>query len=41
MAATFRQISEGEAPDFSPVMPVLEKLLDREKDFYQKILVEL
>ena len=41
MAAAFRQISEEEAPDFSPAMPVLEKLLEREKDFYQKILLEL
>ena len=41
IAAAFRQISEEEAPDFSPVIPVLEKLLAREKDFYQKILREL
>jgi hypothetical protein len=41
MAAAFRQISEEDAPDFSPAMPVLEKLLAREKDFYQKILLEL
>ena len=41
MAAAFRRISEEEAPDFSPAMPVLEKLLEREKDFYQKILLEL
>ena len=40
MAAVFRRISEEEAPDFSPAMPVLEKLLGREKDFYQKILLE-
>ena len=41
IATTFRQISEKEAPDFSPAMPGLEKLLEREKDFYQKILLEL
>ena len=41
IAAVFRQISEEKAPDFSPAMPVLEKLLVREKDFYQKILFEL
>lgn len=41
MAAAFRRISEEETPDFSPAMPVLEKLLEREKDFYQKILLEL
>ncbi len=41
MAAAFRKISEEEAPDFSPAMPVLEKLLAREKYFYQKILLEL
>jgi hypothetical protein len=41
MAAAFRQISEEEAPDFSPAMPFLEKLLEQEKDFFQKILLEL
>jgi len=41
IATTFRQISEKEAPDFSPAMPGLEKLLEREKYFYQKILLEL
>lgn len=41
MAAMFRQISEGDVPDFSPATPVLEKLLEREKAFYQKILLEL
>jgi len=40
VAAAFRQISEGETPDFSPVTPVLEKLLEREKALYQKILLE-
>ena len=41
MAAAFRQISEEDAPDFAPAIPVLEKLLKREKDFYRKILLEL
>lgn len=41
VAAIFRQISEGEAPDFSPATPVLEKLLEREKVFYRRILLEL
>ena len=41
IAAVFRQISEEEEPDFSPAMPVLDKLLAQEKDFYQKILLEL
>jgi len=38
VAAVFRRISEGEAPDFSPAVPVLEPLLARERAFYQKIL---
>ncbi len=41
MAAVFRQISEGAAPDFSPATPVLMNLLERERAFYQKILLEL
>lgn len=41
MAAAFRQVSEGEAPAFSPVTPVLEQLLGREAIFYRKILDEL
>jgi hypothetical protein len=41
MAAAFRQVSEEEIPDFAPALPVLEKLLERETDFYQKILLEL
>lgn len=41
VASVFRQISEGEGPDFSPAMPVLEKLLEREEVFYRRILLEL
>jgi hypothetical protein len=41
VAAAFRQISEGKAPDFSLATPVLEKLLEWEKNFYHKILLEL
>ncbi|PKN71497.1 MAG: hypothetical protein CVU54_00295 [Deltaproteobacteria bacterium HGW-Deltaproteobacteria-12] len=41
IATVFRQISEKEVPDFSSAIPILEKLLAREKDFYQKILREL
>jgi len=41
VAAVFRQVSERDVPDFSPAMPVLEKLLERERAFYQKILLEL
>lgn len=40
-AAIFRQISEGDVPDFSPALPVLKKLVEQEKNFYQKILLEL
>ncbi|MGV8079742.1 MAG: BtrH N-terminal domain-containing protein [Syntrophales bacterium] len=38
MAAVFRRISDGEAPDFSPARPVLEDLLTRETAFYRRIL---
>ncbi|MCK7512266.1 MAG: DUF4872 domain-containing protein [Desulfobacterales bacterium] len=41
MAAAFRQISEEEAPDFSPAMPCSGEALGAGKDFYQKILLEL
>ena len=41
MAAAFRQVSEGDSPDFSPVAPVLEKLREREAAFYRKILLEV
>jgi hypothetical protein len=41
MAAAFRKVSEWDSPDFSPVKPVLEKLLEREKAFYEKILLAL
>ena len=38
VAAVFRRISEEDTPNFSPATPILENLLEREKDFYQKIL---
>jgi hypothetical protein len=38
VASIFRRISEGETPDFSPAVPVLEGLLERERDFYAMIL---
>ncbi len=41
MAAVFRAVSDGKEPDFSPVRPVLEHLLERENALYRKILISL
>ena len=40
LAATFRQISEKDSPDFTTAASVLEKILEREKTFYCRILAE-
>lgn len=40
LAAVFRQISEKDAPDFSAAASVLEKILERERTFYNRILTE-